>query len=44
MAPEDYMRLLGFLSQHECHVPFRPFRMARAQMAPAERVAPARFA
>jgi DNA-binding NtrC family response regulator len=22
MAPGDYRRLLGFLSQHECHVPF----------------------
>jgi transcriptional regulator with PAS, ATPase and Fis domain len=44
MAPEDYKRLLGFLSQHECHVPFRPFRMARAQMPSAERLTPARRA
>jgi transcriptional regulator with PAS, ATPase and Fis domain len=28
---DDYKRLLGFLNQHECHVPFRPFRMAKAQ-------------
>ena len=30
MGPDDYKRLLGFLSQHDCRVPFRPFRMARA--------------
>jgi hypothetical protein len=33
MASDDYKRLLGFLSQHDCHVPFRPFRMARAQVS-----------
>ena len=32
MPSDDYKRLLGFLTQHDCHVPFRPFRMARAQM------------
>ena len=30
MPSDDYKRFLGFLSQYECHVPFRPFRMARA--------------
>ena len=34
MANDDYKRFLGFLNQHECHVPFRPFRMARATMPP----------
>ncbi len=43
IAPTDYKRLLGFLSQHDCHVPFRPFRMARAHVSPlAEREAPAK--
>jgi len=29
MASDDYKRLLGFLNQHDCHVPFRPFRRGR---------------
>jgi DNA-binding NtrC family response regulator len=27
MNPEDYKRLLGFLKQHDCHLPFQRFRM-----------------
>jgi transcriptional regulator with PAS, ATPase and Fis domain len=32
MVNDDYKRFLGFLNQHDCHVPFRPFRMARAAL------------
>ncbi len=45
MSADDYKRLLGFLNQHDCHVPFRPFRMARAQLSTAaERASAARLA
>ena len=27
MSPDDYKRLLGFLKQYGCHVPFQPFRV-----------------
>ena len=30
MAPEDYKRFLGFLRQHDCHLPFQRFRMLNA--------------
>jgi len=33
MPPDDYKRFLGFLSQHECHIPFRPFRATRNQVS-----------
>ena len=26
LPPEDYKRLLSFLRQHKCHVPFQPYR------------------
>ena len=26
MAPDDYKRFLGFLKQHDCHIPFQGFR------------------
>ena len=32
IAADDYKRFLGFLNQHDCHIPFRPFRMARARL------------
>jgi DNA-binding NtrC family response regulator len=44
MASNDYKRLLGFLSQHDCHVPFRPFRMARAHESRAPSVSSAKLA
>jgi transcriptional regulator with PAS, ATPase and Fis domain len=28
MSNDDYKRFLGFLSEHDCHVPFRPLRTA----------------
>jgi DNA-binding NtrC family response regulator len=28
MPPDDYKRFLGFLKQHDCHLPFRHFRRA----------------
>lgn len=28
MPPEDYKRFLGFLKQHDCHLPFQHFRRA----------------
>lgn len=31
MAPQDYKRFLNFLRKYECHMPFRGFRMARAE-------------
>src|SRR5262249_13655686 len=34
MAPEDYKRFLGFLKQHDCHLPFQHFRMVAARPAP----------
>jgi DNA-binding NtrC family response regulator len=30
MDPDDYKRFLGFLRQHECHLPFQRFRMINA--------------
>jgi len=27
MPPQDYKRFLGFLKQHDCHLPFQRFRM-----------------
>jgi len=35
MAPADYKRLLGFLNQYDCHIPFRPFRRVRVQPSTA---------
>ena len=26
MEPDDYKRFLGFLKQHDCHLPFQRFR------------------
>ena len=31
MPAEDYKRVLGFLRQHDCHLPFQRFRMAKAR-------------
>jgi transcriptional regulator with GAF, ATPase, and Fis domain len=31
MPPDDYKRLLGFLKQHDCHLPFQRFRVLRAR-------------
>jgi DNA-binding NtrC family response regulator len=40
MPAGDYKRFLGFLKQHDCHVPFHRFRMLRApQTADATRPA-----
>jgi transcriptional regulator with GAF, ATPase, and Fis domain len=30
MPGDDYKRFLGFLKQHDCHLPFQRFRMVRA--------------
>jgi len=30
MPPQDYKRFLGFLKQHDCHLPFQRFRMLNA--------------
>ena len=30
MAADDYRRFLGFLKQHDCHIPFQGFRMTPA--------------
>jgi DNA-binding NtrC family response regulator len=30
MSADDYKRFLGFLKQHDCHLPFQRFRVARA--------------
>jgi DNA-binding NtrC family response regulator len=44
----DYKRFLGFLKQHDCHLPFRQFRMAvadsarRAPQQPGSLLPPAR--
>ena len=35
MSADDYKRFLGFLKQHDCHLPFQRFRMVRAP-APAD--------
>jgi hypothetical protein len=39
MPGDDYKRFLGFLKQHDCHLPFQRFRMARsaAGVEPRER-------
>jgi transcriptional regulator with GAF, ATPase, and Fis domain len=37
MAPEHYKRFLSFLQNHECHVPFRTFRMDIPRPLPAPR-------
>ena len=29
MSADDYKRFLGFLKQHDCHLPFQRFRTAR---------------
>ena len=29
MAADDYKRFLGFLKQHDCHLPFQRFRALR---------------
>ena len=31
MTPRDYKRFLAFLYQHDCHLPFHPFREARGE-------------
>ena len=36
MTPGDYKRFLAFLYQHDCHLPFHPFRESRSE---SERVA-----
>jgi len=33
LPPEDYKRLLSFLRQHDCHVPFQRFRGAKSMAA-----------
>jgi hypothetical protein len=30
MTPGDYKRFLAFLYQHDCHLPFHPFRESRS--------------
>jgi transcriptional regulator with PAS, ATPase and Fis domain len=37
MAPGDYKRFLAFLYQHDCHLPFHPFREARPEPEVAAR-------
>ena len=32
MAADDYKRFLGFLKQHDCHLPFQRFRTVRASL------------
>jgi transcriptional regulator with GAF, ATPase, and Fis domain len=45
LAPTEYKRMLTFLQQHECHLPFQPFRAmgqedrVRATERPAEKAA-----
>ena len=36
MTPGDYKRFLAFLYQHDCHLPFHPFRESRSE---SERIA-----
>jgi transcriptional regulator with PAS, ATPase and Fis domain len=43
MPPADYKRFLGFLKQHDCHLPFQRFRalrVARPTQIPPRRPAP----
>jgi transcriptional regulator with PAS, ATPase and Fis domain len=35
MMPGDYKRFLAFLYQHDCHLPFHPFRESRAESVSA---------
>ncbi|HVZ21243.1 MAG TPA: sigma-54 dependent transcriptional regulator, partial [Vicinamibacterales bacterium] len=49
MAADDYRRFLGFLKQHDCHIPFQGFRMTPATVrevhpSGAESAPPARRA
>jgi DNA-binding NtrC family response regulator len=44
MSSDDYKRFLSFLNQHDCHIPFRPFRMARAQVSTPVRESSAKLA
>ena len=32
MPPQDYKRFLGFLKQHDCHLPFQRFRMVSVEL------------
>ena len=32
MPPEDYKRFMGFLRKHQCHLPFRRFRVVRTEL------------
>ncbi len=32
MGVDDYRRFLGFLKQHECHIPFQGFRLSAASL------------
>jgi DNA-binding NtrC family response regulator len=36
LPPSDYKRFLGFLSQYDCHLPFRPHRFADVGAVAAE--------
>jgi two-component system response regulator HydG len=39
MPQDDYKRFMGFLRKHQCHLPFRRFRVVRSEAdAPAEAV------
>jgi hypothetical protein len=35
MPDEDYKRFLSFLRKHECHLPFKHYRVARAPVSSA---------
>jgi hypothetical protein len=37
LPPTDYKRLLSFLRQHNCHVPFQSFREGRLRAADPDR-------
>jgi len=41
MDADDYKRFLGFLKQHDCHLPFQRFRMLPARNGDADRARPA---
>jgi len=36
MPPSDYKRFLGFLKQHDCHLPFQRFRALSASLKPTD--------
>jgi transcriptional regulator with PAS, ATPase and Fis domain len=38
IAPGDYKRFLSFLQKHDCHMPFRPFRVGAAVLRSKETV------